>query len=136
MQAFGALDSFRGHSEFSTLVFTISRRHCSKASRGRAEDAVLVDERTLESMAGVGEDPYIKLEREIFAKSLRGLLRDRLTPCEIRVVSLHYGEGVPLRAITKQMGLRNRSGAKAFLISAKRKLQSALRQTKDPRSRR
>jgi RNA polymerase sigma-70 factor (ECF subfamily) len=133
MQAFRALDSFRGHSKVSTWVFTIARNQCCKAIRARAEDAVHVDERTLEAMAGAGEDPYSTAEREIFAESLRGLLRDRLTPCEIRVLSLHYGEGVPLRAITKQLGLRNRSGAKAFLISAKRKLQSALRQTKNSR---
>ena len=136
MQAFRALDSFRGDSRVSTWVYTIARHHCSKAIRARAEAAIHVDERTLESMAGAGADPYVMVEWEIFAESIRGLLRDRLTPSEIRVISLHYGEGVPLRAITKQLGLRNRSGAKALLISAKRKLQSVLRQTRNSRSQR
>ena len=36
--------------------------------------------------------------------------------------TLHYGEELPLNTITRLLGLDNASGAKAYIVSAKRKL--------------
>jgi len=41
------------------------------------------------------------------------------------VFTLHYGDGMPLDAITRLLRLQNASGAKAFVVSAKRKLARA-----------
>jgi hypothetical protein len=41
------------------------------------------------------------------------------------VFGLHYAGGVPLDELTEQLRLDNRSGAKARIVSAKRKLQRA-----------
>jgi hypothetical protein len=35
---------------------------------------------------------------------------------------LHYGEEVPLETITRLLNLQNASGAKAYIVSARRKL--------------
>jgi hypothetical protein len=35
---------------------------------------------------------------------------------------LHYGFDVPLDNITKSLSLQNKSGAKAYIVSARRKL--------------
>jgi hypothetical protein len=40
---------------------------------------------------------------------------------------LHYGHEMPLDAITAALGLTNTSGAKAYIVSAKRKLSTALK---------
>jgi hypothetical protein len=39
---------------------------------------------------------------------------------------LHYGEDVPLDALTRMLRLENASGAKAYIVSAKRKLGRAV----------
>jgi hypothetical protein len=38
---------------------------------------------------------------------------------------MHFGEELPLDVITRMLNLTNASGAKAYLVSAKRKLDKA-----------
>ena len=130
MQVFRSLDSFRGDSKISTWVYTIARNHCCKAIPARLEANACVDEFELEAMAGTGDDPYTRLARVASAESFRALLRETLTELEMRVITLHYGEELTLDAISKMLELRNASGAKAYIVSAKRKLQAALQQCK------
>ena len=40
---------------------------------------------------------------------------------------MHYGDGLPLHMITRLLGLSNRSGAKAYINKARRKLRRAAR---------
>ena len=42
---------------------------------------------------------------------------------------LHYGQEMPLTAVSRKLGLTNKSGAKAYVVSARRKLNAALRKT-------
>jgi len=45
----------------------------------------------------------------------------------VRVMALHYGHGLPFALITRQMMLTNPSGAKAYIVNARRKLKAVLR---------
>ena len=72
-----------------------------------------------------GGDPLQKLLESEAAETLRELMRTSLDVLETRVVTLHYGEEMPLDAITRLLGLTNPSGAKACLVSARRKLAAA-----------
>jgi len=45
---------------------------------------------------------------------------------EARVMTLHYAEELPLDAVTQLLKLDNASGAKAYIVSAKRKLARAV----------
>jgi RNA polymerase sigma-70 factor, ECF subfamily len=38
---------------------------------------------------------------------------------------LHYGQELPLNTVSRMLGLTNKSGAKAYIVSAKRKLNAA-----------
>jgi hypothetical protein len=38
---------------------------------------------------------------------------------------LHYGEEIPLNTVSQMLGLTNKSGAKAYIVSARRKLAAA-----------
>ena len=44
-----------------------------------------------------------------------------LTPMEVRVMTLHYVHEFTLPVITRRLMLSNRSGAKAYIVSARRK---------------
>ena len=54
------------------------------------------------------------------------LMNDVLDDTEKRVMTLHYGHDMRLDAITTALGLTNTSGAKAYIVSARRKLNAAV----------
>jgi DNA-directed RNA polymerase specialized sigma24 family protein len=54
------------------------------------------------------------------------LLDEALDETEKKVFTLHYGDELTLATITRLLGLRNQSGAKAYIVSAKRKLNRSL----------
>ena len=61
---------------------------------------------------------------------VRTLMDEVLDETEKRVMTLHYGHEMRLDAITTALGLTNPSGAKAYIVSAKRKLNAAVKRWK------
>jgi len=123
LKAHRHLDSFRGGSRFTTWLYTIVRnesfnRHRRAAPGPDAED-VLADVPTPEP------GPEQLADRDSRARWIAALLSETLEPVERQVFTLHYGDELPLEAITRLLGLDNQSGAKAFIVSAKRKLARA-----------
>jgi len=117
LKAFRNLDSFRGDAKFSTWLYTVTRNHCFSAVKGRT--AAL---EPLTDVADAAPDPHEMVERADSAAAMRELVNRTLTETENRVMTLHYGEELPLEAITRLLRLENASGAKAYIVSAKRKL--------------
>ena len=60
------------------------------------------------------------------SRRLHQFLETTLDETERTVFTLHYGEELPLDAITRMLRLENSSGAKAYIVSAKRKLARAV----------
>jgi RNA polymerase sigma factor (sigma-70 family) len=120
------LTSFQGQSKFSTWLFVIARNHCLNAVRSGAREATTLaegdGEEILLEIADGSPTPYTHAERQSSAKMVRELLNEALDETEKKVFTLHYGDDLPLDAITRLLGLENQSGAKAFIVSAKRKL--------------
>lgn len=127
-RAFRNLDSFRGESKFTTWLYTITRNHCTNVLESRAfrEDqgseplAIdVVDARELGADQALEQQQAVGVARE--------LMRSCLNETESRVMVLHYAEEMPLDVVTRMLGLTNTSGAKAYVVSAKRKLEVAVR---------
>jgi RNA polymerase sigma-70 factor (ECF subfamily) len=120
LKAHRHLDSFKGSSRFSTWLYTIVRNESlnrlQRSPPPMETDAALVD------VAAVGATPQELAERGKLAERLRGLLVETLDQIERVVFTLHYGDEMSLDAITRLLGLTNASGAKAYIVSAKRKL--------------
>ncbi len=55
--------------------------------------------------------------------AFREAMRHDLEPLEAKVLYLHYVEGMTLPAITELLALDNRSGAKAYIVGGRRKLE-------------
>jgi RNA polymerase sigma-70 factor (ECF subfamily) len=127
IKAYRHLDDFRGTSRFSTWLYTIVRHECfaelRRQPRGREEtgDDVLVDVPTAD------DDPERLAARKSDGALAHQLLAETLDETERAVFVLHYGDDLPLDAITRTLGLANASGAKAYIVSAKRKLAKAVR---------
>ena len=69
---------------------------------------------------------YDTLARESSNRQLRSLLQETLDDTERQVFTLHFGDDMPLDAITRLLRLSNASGAKAYIVSARRKLARAV----------
>ena len=121
------LGGFRGESKFSTWLYSIARSECMtflKARPQRSEPAQEDEVLELADLITVGPDDF--LERKAAGQMVRALLDGELDDVEKQVFTLHYGDDVPLETITRLLALRNRSGAKAFIVSARRKLARAV----------
>lgn len=131
LKAYRNLGAFRGDAKFSTWIYVIVRNECfNRASRPSTREmngdddmlAILPDE--------AATSPYDQLARENSNRQLRELLQDTLEDTERRVFTMHYGDDVPLEAITRLLHLDNASGAKAYIVSARRKLAKAVQRMK------
>ena len=123
---------FRGDARFSTWLYAIARNHCLTSLRKKASDPAELGE----SVASVHDLPIRDLmareqDREIEHEQLRRkmwqLMRSTLDPMEARVMVMHYGHEVPMAVITQRLALSNPSGAKAYVVNARRKLSLVLR---------
>ena len=57
---------------------------------------------------------------------VRELIAGELSDVETQVMTLHYVDELPLDQVTRLLSLDNASGAKAYIVSARRKLSAAL----------
>lgn len=121
------LATFRFESRFSTWLYlvvrsvTINRGQFERRRRALSlEDEAVVEPIDLTPAA---DSELIRAEQ---VDRLRVALAETLEPLEARIVKLHHVDGLTLPAIDRLLGLENRSGAKAFLVSAKRKLKRRL----------
>ena len=58
------------------------------------------------------------------------LLCSELNPLEACIMRMHYVREIPLSTITQELALSNPSGAKAYIVNARRKLNGVLRHKK------
>jgi RNA polymerase sigma-70 factor (ECF subfamily) len=122
------LDSFQGGSKFTTWLYTVCRNHCINDARSRAARMKDSTEPLELDLADAREESVEKrLVRQETVEIARQWVKESLTETERQVFTLHYVEELPLDAITRVLGLDNASGAKAYVVSARRKLQEAAR---------
>ena len=127
LKALQRLDSFRGESRFTTWLYAIARNHCMDELRSRAVRPDEATDAVLEELEDAqSEDFSVTLERRESEKLMRELIRDSLDEMEAKAMTLHYVDELPLDAIGRLMGLSNQSGAKAYIVSARRKLGKAM----------
>jgi RNA polymerase sigma-70 factor, ECF subfamily len=126
LKAHRHLDSFQGQAQFSTWLYAIVRNE-SMSSRRRAGDARETDdEEALADAPSPAPDPEDLAALASRQRRVDAFLGETLNGEERRVFTLHYGQDMPLDAITRLLRLDNASGAKALIVSAKRKIARAV----------
>jgi RNA polymerase sigma-70 factor (ECF subfamily) len=124
VRAYASLANFRRDSKFSTWLYVIARNRCRDEQRARAVRA---------REEARSDDPFewngglAALDARDARTVVQSLMEEVLDETERRVMTLHYGHDVPLDAITSALGLTNASGAKAYIVNAKRKLNAAVK---------
>lgn len=126
-KAFEKLDTFRGDSKFSTWLYTIARFHCLNHLRSNAAKPRTEGEDSLQELEdGSFRTTFEAIEARIDRGETWKVVQQALSETELKVMMLHYGHGIPLAKVTALLQLDNASGAKAFIVSARRKLVPAL----------
>ena len=120
---FRSLHTFKGTARFSTWLYSIVRNE--SISRGHRAPPPMDDESALLEVASMDAQPDELAERRTQGQRVRDFLAATLDPLERTVYTLHYGDEMPLDVITRLLGLDNPSGAKASIVSARRKLARA-----------
>ncbi|HVV45978.1 MAG TPA: sigma-70 family RNA polymerase sigma factor [Bryobacteraceae bacterium] len=131
---------FRGDSRFSTWLYVITRNHCLSSLKKLADPVEMGETVPLRLQDCSVPRPDVLMERRQRQKEMWEMIGAVLEPMEARVMALHYGYELPLAAITRQLALTNPSGAKAYIVNARRKLnvmikRRALRESAAPLSR-
>jgi RNA polymerase sigma-70 factor (ECF subfamily) len=124
LKAHRHLDSFRGTAQFGTWLYSIVRHEAFNRAKRNVPPPVSDEE--LIQVPALEPDPEELATRSSTSRRLQQFLHATLDETERTVFTLHYGEDVPLEAITRMLRLENSSGAKAYIVSAKRKLARAV----------
>jgi RNA polymerase sigma-70 factor, ECF subfamily len=127
VKAWQHLESFRSDAKFSTWLYTVTRNHCFNEIKrlGRAREEAMEAEH-LDLLGAVAAASDSAAEQAQMIGVARSLMASELTETEAQVMTLHYTEELPLDAISRLLKMDNASGAKAYLVSAKRKLKVAV----------
>lgn len=118
------LATFRGGSRFSTWLYTVTRSVAINrgVSERRRQTEALEDESVPEPVEPSPGAEQEVAQGEILAAFREALAKD-LKPLEAKVLYLHYVDGVPIAALADLLKLTNKSGAKAYIVSGRRKLE-------------
>ena len=128
LRAYRNLDSFRGSARFSTWLYTIARNHCVNEMRSRQNRPAEALDFEPEDSAAVSILDV--MEQRESHQLLRSMIEDNLEPIEKKVMEMHFASGISLDAVSRLLGLTNASGAKAHIVSGKRKLARAMERWK------
>lgn len=123
LRVHGRLDGFRLESRFSTWLYQVTRSVV--INRGISENlrrADSIDDEHFSEPAADDDSALVGLERRELADRFREAVEQDLEPLEAKVLYLHHVDGLTMPGITELLGLGNKSGAKAYLVAAKRKL--------------
>lgn len=127
VKAYSSLDRFRSDSRFTTWLYVITRNRCRDEYRARAARPREAPEEAMSDTPSEENEAWAALEAADARTIVRAMMDEALDEMEKRVMTLHYGHDMTLDAITASLGLTNASGAKAYIVSAKRKLNAAVK---------
>ncbi len=127
LRAYRSLDNYRGECRFSTWLYVIARNLCMTALQKRASEPAWVGKAVAMDLPDSrAVDIHLQVEREQSRSWRWNLILKTLDRTEAQVMLLHYGKEMPLRAVSRVLGLTNKSGAKAYIVSARRKLSAVV----------
>ncbi len=127
LKVYRKLDSFRSDSKFTTWLYSITRYHCLNYLQSARQRPMEQAAECLEIEDSSGQALLRAVEDESSIRFIQEMMDKELTSTEKTVMVLHYGEEMPLAGLTRMLQLDNPSGAKAYIVSAKRKLARALK---------
>lgn len=125
-RAYASLDGFRSDSKFTTWLYVVARNKWRDELRARSARPREAPEDAMDDEPAADNAALAALDARDARTVVQRLMNEALDETEKLVMTLHYGHGLRLDAITATLKLRNVSGAKAYVVSARRKLKTAV----------
>jgi RNA polymerase sigma-70 factor (ECF subfamily) len=122
LAAYQRMGEFEGRAAFSSWLFVIARNRCFNEMRNDARR----EEVDLESFESEEASVDERIEKEIQGRRLTEAAARVLDTVEQRAIWLRYSERLPVEEITALLKLDQKTGARAVLQRARRKLRAAL----------
>jgi RNA polymerase sigma-70 factor (ECF subfamily) len=122
LAAYQRMGEFQGRASFSSWLFVIARNRCFNEMRNDSRRET-VDLDSFESKETSIDE---QLEREIQERRVIETASRVLDTVEQRAIWLRYSERLPVDEITVILNLDHKTGARAVLQRARRKLKAAL----------
>lgn len=126
LRAYCYRHTFRGEARVSTWLYTITRNHCLNSIRRLESDPLGRSDALLPELVDELGDVHAGFERTENFERMWNIIDRTLTALEKRVMALHYGQEMALATITRELMLSNPSGAKAYIVNARRKLKRVI----------
>lgn len=124
IRAYNGLAGYEGRSRFSSWLFAVTRNECLKSLRRREPD--ISEGLDPDLLPGPAADPERQLLDRLAEEDVLGLIAATLEPVEQQALWLRCFDRLSVAAITDLLSLEDRSGARALLQRARRKLRTAL----------
>jgi RNA polymerase sigma-70 factor (ECF subfamily) len=121
LAAYQRLGEFEGRAAFSSWLFVIARNRCLNEIRNDARREDIEPDSLVDEVTGFDE----RLESELQGQRLLSLADRVLDEDERKALWLRYSELLPVEEITALLNLDQKSGARALLQRARRKLRAA-----------
>jgi RNA polymerase sigma-70 factor (ECF subfamily) len=121
LAAYQRLGEFEGRAAFSSWLFVIARNRCLNEMRNDARREDVEPDSLIDDAAGFDE----RIETEMKSARLLDLAAEVLDEDERQALWLRYSELLPVDEITALLKLDDKSGARAVLQRARRKLRAA-----------
>jgi RNA polymerase sigma-70 factor (ECF subfamily) len=133
VRVYERLDTFRFESSFATWLYLVTRSVAiNRSISNRRRDAESIDDEHFLEPAAPGPGVEEQVGKELLVRQLRTAIAADLEPLEARILHLHFVDELTLGAIDRLLGLENKSGARAYLVSAKRKLKRSFQRSTIP----
>ena len=124
ISAYRNLESFGERARFSSWLFAITRNRC--LSELRKHRPPQESEELLDLIADARPSPERDLQEREDESRLRELIREHLTAEEQDALWLRCIERTPVDEITRLLDIRDKTGARAVLQRARRRLKAVL----------
>jgi RNA polymerase sigma factor (sigma-70 family) len=124
IRTYRGLPSYQGRSRFSSWLFAVTRNECLKSLRGNTPPQSAGLDPDL--LPGPAADPERQLLETLAEQDMLNLIRDTLEPLERKALWLRCFDRLPVASITELLEISDRTGARAILQKARRKLRAAL----------
>jgi RNA polymerase sigma-70 factor, ECF subfamily len=122
LSAYRRLGEFEGRAAFSSWLFVIARNRCLNEMRNDARRETIDVDTMIDDGAAFDE----RIDIEMQGRKVLDVAARVLDATEQKALWLRYSERLPVEEITAMLGLDRRSGARAVLQRARRKLRNAL----------
>ena len=117
------LAGFRFESSFATWLYLVTRSvSINRGIAAKRRATVSLDDEDRPEPVAAEEPIDDLLARTQLGERLQAAIAAELEPAEARILHLHFVDELTLPEIDRLLGLANKSGAKAYIVSAKRKL--------------